>query len=81
MSDLHLINSFVYNKLKHIKMKKQLLASIFGLLVFLTSCSKSTDDDGDINPPATGTVEVSGDITTSTTCYSLLIKELLLTLN
>ncbi|ACU03053.1 MULTISPECIES: hypothetical protein [Pedobacter] len=67
MSDLHLINSFVYNKLKHIKMKKQLLASIFGLLVFLTSCSKSTDDDGDINPPATGTVEVSGDITTSTT--------------
>jgi hypothetical protein len=48
-------------------MKKQLLASILGLFVFLASCSKSTSDDGDVNPPAPGTVEVSGDVTTSTT--------------
>ena len=48
-------------------MKKQLLICAMSVLVFLASCSKNTVDE-DINPPvAANTVEVSGDVTASTT--------------
>lgn len=48
-------------------MKKQLLLCAISVLGLLSSCSKSTDDEV-INPPTDGnTVEVSGDITASTT--------------
>lgn len=51
-------------------MKKRLLASAMGILVFLASCSKTSNDDGDVNPgsgSSGGVVEVSTDITTATT--------------
>lgn len=48
-------------------MKKQLLLCAMSVIVLLASCSKNTVDD-DINPPlAANTVEVSGDVTASTT--------------
>ncbi|KIA92658.1 hypothetical protein OC25_16655 [Pedobacter kyungheensis] len=48
-------------------MKKQLLLCAMSVMVFLASCSKNTVDE-DINPPvAANTVEVSGDVTASTT--------------
>lgn len=48
-------------------MKKQLLLCAMSVLVFLASCSKNTVDE-EINPPlAANTVEVSGDVTASTT--------------
>lgn len=48
-------------------MKKQLLLCMLTVLVFLASCSNNTVDE-DINPPvAANTVEVTGDITASTT--------------
>ncbi|MEJ2883070.1 hypothetical protein [Pedobacter sp. GR22-6] len=48
-------------------MKKQLLLCAMSVLVFLASCSKSTDDE-EINPTLpSNTVEVSGDVTASTT--------------
>lgn len=48
-------------------MKKQLLLCALSVLVFLASCSK-TDNGGDVNPPAdANTVEISGDVTASTT--------------
>lgn len=47
-------------------MKKQLLLCAMSVMVFLASCSKSTEDD-DYTPPVDGnTVEVKGDITAST---------------
>jgi hypothetical protein len=56
---------------KNRKMKKQLLACAMSLLIFMASCSKSENtDDGDVNPvnPGTSTnVEISADITASTT--------------
>jgi hypothetical protein len=50
-------------------MKKQLLASALSLLVFFASCSKTDNNDGDVNPPGQSgaTVEVTGDITAATT--------------
>lgn len=48
-------------------MKKLLLLCAMGVLVFLASCSKKTED-GDVNPPvASNTVVVSGDVTANTT--------------
>ncbi|AZI26024.1 hypothetical protein EA772_11960 [Pedobacter sp. G11] len=48
-------------------MKKQLLLCALSILGLFASCSKSPVDD-DINPPAdANTVEISGDITASTT--------------
>lgn len=48
-------------------MKKRLLLCAMSVMVFLASCSKNTVDE-DINPPvAANTVEVSGDVTASTT--------------
>ena len=52
-------------------MKKQLLALTMSVLVFMASCSKSDNTDGDINPVnPDGTVVVSGDISTATTWSS-----------
>jgi hypothetical protein len=49
-------------------MKKHLLICALSVLVFLASCSKNNSDDGDINPPTpSNTVEVSGDVSASTT--------------
>jgi hypothetical protein len=54
-------------------MKKILLFASLGLIIFATSCSKSDDGEGIINPPVTtnppssNVVEVTGDITASTT--------------
>ena len=50
-------------------MKKQLLASALSLLVFFASCSKTDNNDGDVNPPGQSgdMVEVTGDITAATT--------------
>jgi hypothetical protein len=54
-------------------MKKQLLICAMGLVLFMSSCSKSENNDDDVNPivpvnPGTSTtVEISSDITASTT--------------
>lgn len=48
-------------------MKKQLLLSMLGVVVFFASCSKNSVEE-DINPPvAANTVEVTGDVTANTT--------------
>jgi hypothetical protein len=66
MGELHQNNIFEKSKTKN-KMKKQLLLCAMSVLVFLASCSKNTVDE-EINPPvAANTVEVSGDVTASTT--------------
>jgi hypothetical protein len=49
------------------KMKKQLLACALSVLVFLASCSKNPSEVDEPTLPTTGVVEISSDITTSTT--------------
>lgn len=49
-------------------MKKILLMAALSLSVFISGCSKTSTDDGDVNPPSTSNVvEISADITTNTT--------------
>ncbi|RZL61921.1 MAG: hypothetical protein EOO93_11370 [Pedobacter sp.] len=49
-------------------MKKHLLLYALSVLFFMASCSKNEGGDGDVNPVTpSNTVEVSGDITASTT--------------
>lgn len=49
------------------KMKKQLLACALSVLVFMASCSKNPTEVEEPTEPTTGVVEVSADITASTT--------------